>query len=120
MTGQALPALATSGGQFLGPFLFEALAQFGLAAPLPAVALVPLTQLAVEGAVVPPVASGQEVGDAHVYPDHRGRGRSLDADHLVVTESQPPERPALVERHAGIEGLVFECLAVVGGQFDGN
>src|SRR5216683_8000210 len=75
MAGETLPASACGGGQLLRPFLLQASAQLGLAPPLLAVALLTLSEFAVEGAVVLAGACGQEVGDAHVHPDHRSRRR---------------------------------------------
>jgi len=118
MASQALPALAAGGGELFDPFLFEACPQFGLAPPLLAVALLPLSEFAMKGAVVLPFAGGQEVGDAHVHADHRGRWGGVDRDDLVVGERHPPAIIALVERHAGIDGLAFERLAMVGSQLD--
>ena len=115
VAGEPLPALATRGGELLDPFLLQTSAQFGLAPPLLAVALLPLPQFAVEGAVMLAVARGEEVGDAHVHADYRGRRRSVNRDDLVVTECQPPAISALVEGDAATDGLAFERLAVVGG-----
>ena len=55
MPDKALPARAAGGGKLLHTFLFQALAQLGLAPPLLAVALLPLSEFAVKGAIVLPV-----------------------------------------------------------------
>src|SRR6266849_5973609 len=86
MAGETLPTLAAGGGQLLRPFLLQASAQLGLAPPLLAVALLPLSEFAVKGAVVLAVAGGDEVGDAHVHANHRGRRRGLYRNHLIITE----------------------------------
>ena len=72
MPDEALPTLAARRGKLFDPFLFQALAQFRLAAALLPVALLSFPQLAVECPVVLAVAGGEKVGDAHVYPNHRG------------------------------------------------
>jgi hypothetical protein len=118
VAGQALPTSACGRGQLLDPFLLQAFAELLLAPAFLAVALLPLSEFAVKGAVVLPVAAGQEVGNAHIYADHRGRWRSLYPDHPMVTEGQPPAIPAFVERHAAIEGLSGKRLAVIVGQLD--
>ncbi len=120
VTGEALPASACGGGQLLDPFLHQALAPLGLAPPFLPVALLSLSQFAVKGAIVLAGACGQEVGDAHVHPDHRGRWRGLYWNHLVVGESQPPVIASLVQSNAGIDGLARARLAVVVGQPDGD
>src|SRR5260370_4422176 len=114
VAGEPLSALAARGGEFFHPFLLQALAQLRLAPPFLPVALLPLPQFAMKGAVVLPVAGGQEVGDAHVYADHRGRRHGVYRDDLVVGERQPPAISALVARDAGVDSLVLERLAVVG------
>ena len=53
-----------------------------------------------------------------VHADHWGRWGGVYRDFLVIAEGQPPAITALVEGHAGIDGLVFECLAVIGSQLD--
>jgi hypothetical protein len=116
--GEPLPALAAGGGELLDASLLQALAQLRLAPPLLPVALLPLSEFAMEGAVVLPVAGRQEVGNPNIHADHRGRRRGVDQDDLVVGERQPPAISALVEGHTGIDGLVFERLAVVGSQLD--
>src|SRR5260370_33017284 len=120
VAGEPLPALAAGGGKLLGPFLFQALAQLGFAPSLLAVALLPFSQFAVKGAVVLAVAGGEEVGDTHIHPDHRGRRPGLDGDHLVVAQRQPPAITALVERHAGIDSFSLNRLAVAGSQLAGD
>ena len=100
VAGEALPALAAGGGQLLDAFLFKACPQFGLAPPLLAIALLPLAQLTVKGAVVLAVAGRQKVGNAHVHADYWGRGSVWTANHLIVAEGEPPAIPTLVERHA--------------------
>ncbi len=120
MAGQALPTLAAGGGQLLDSFLLQALAQFGLASSFLSVALVSISQLAVKGAIMPPVAGGQEIDNAHVHAHHRGTRFCVDCNHLIVAEGQPPAIIALVEDHAAIDGLVLECLAVIVGQLNRN
>ncbi len=115
-----MPALAASGGKCLDPFLFETLAQLGFAPPLLPVALLPLTQFAMKGAVVLARARGHKVGNPHIDANHRRRWLSLDWYHLIVTECQPPTSVTLIEGNtgiegnAGIEGLAFHCLAMIG------
>jgi len=115
VAGEPLPALAARGGELFDPFLLQAPAQLRLAPPLLAVALLPLAQFAVKGAVVLAVAGRDEVRNPDIHANHRGRRRGVDRDDLVVGERQPPAISALVEGDAGIDGLTFERLAVVGG-----
>ena len=116
--GEALPAFAACGGELLHPFLLQTRAQFGLAPSLLAVALLSLLELSVKGAVVLAVARRDEVGDAHIYADHRGRGFGLAGNLLVIRERQPPAVTAPVERHTGIDGFSREHPEVVGSQLD--
>ncbi len=121
MAAQTPPALATRGGEFLDPLLFEALTQLRFASPLLPIALLPLSQFAVECPVVLAVACRDEVSNPHVYADRRGRGFCVYWNHLIVAQGQPPcTITALVEGHAGIDGLALEHLAVVGSQLDGD
>ena len=120
VAGEALPALAARGGKLLDALLLQAPAQFGLAPPLLAVALLSITELAMKGAVVLAVTCRDEVGNAHIHADHRGRGISLDGHDLVITQGQPPPAIALVEGHAGVDGLSLKRLAMVGCQLDGD
>src|SRR6266496_3305150 len=120
MAGKTLPRPATGGGKLLDPLLFQALAQLRLAAALLPVALLALSQLAMKGPVVLAGRGGHEVGDAHIHAVHRGRWRGLYWDDLIITEGQPPAVPALVEGDAGVDGLAFERLAVIGRQLDGE
>src|SRR5258708_6884181 len=64
--GEPLSALAARGGEFFHPFLLQARAQLRLASPFLPIALLPLPQFAVKGAVVLAVACRQDVCDAHV------------------------------------------------------
>src|SRR5690348_16564393 len=97
MTSKALPASACGRRQFLDAFLFEAFAQFGLAASSFSVALLPLTQLAVKGAVVLPVAAGNKVGNADIEADHRSSGFGMNRHGFIVRKRQPPFILALIE-----------------------
>jgi hypothetical protein len=111
MPGETLPCATARGGKLLDAFLLQAFAQLRLAPPLLAVA---------EGAVVLAGTGRNEVRDAHVHADHRGRRGGVDRDFLVIAEGHPPAITALVEGHAGIDGLSFERLAVIGSQLDGD
>src|SRR5947207_780106 len=71
-------------------------------------------------AVALAVARRQEVGDADIYADHWSRGFGLCRDYLVIRESQPPAVIALIDGHAGIDGLALKGFAVVGCQLDGH
>ncbi len=118
MAGQALSRAAARGGKLLDAFLLQALAQLRLTSPLLPVALLSLSEFAVKGAIVLAGTGRDEVRNPDVYADHRGRWGGVYRDFLVITEGQPPAITTLVERHAGIDGLAFERLAVVGSQLD--
>jgi hypothetical protein len=77
-----------------------------------------LGQSAVEGPVVLPSGSGEEVGDAHIYPDHRRIRRGLDGDLLLVGEREPPAVHFPHQRHAAVYLLAPQTALVIAGQRD--
>jgi len=119
MAGEPLPAPAAHGGKLLDAFLFQALAQFGLAPPLLPVALLSVAQLAVKGAIMFAVAGGEEVGNAHIYAHNRGSWLRMNLHDFIVAEGKPPLTSPLVESHARVEGLARQHLAMVICQLDG-
>jgi hypothetical protein len=93
MTGETLPASACGGGEFLDPFLFQALAQLRLAPPFLAVVLLALSQFAMECPVVLSSAGGDKVGNTRINTDHRGRWRGLHAHDFI--RPPPADTPVL-------------------------
>ena len=51
-------------------------------------------------------------------PTTGAEGSVWTGNHLVVRERQPPAITALIEGHAGIDGLALKRLAVIGSQLD--
>jgi hypothetical protein len=124
---EALPTLAARRGQLCDPLLFQTLAEFGLAAALLAVSLLPVTQLAIERPIVPTIRGGHKVGNADIHPDHRSIGCSMNRHALIIGKRQPPHAIlALIELHAGVELphlprlWVSDLFSVVRRQLDGD
>src|SRR2546426_12374200 len=86
VAGETLPALAAGGGKLLDPFLFQTLAEFGLASPFLAITFLSCAETPVKGAVALAVAGGEKVGNADVHADHRSRWRGLDGNHLIIAQ----------------------------------
>src|SRR5438105_2699044 len=118
MASEALSALAAGRGEFLDAFLFQAIAEFGLAAAFLAVTLLAFSQFAMKGAVVLAIRSSHKVSNAHIHADHRGLWFSLERNDFIVGEGQPPAIPTLVEDHARVDGLARKRLAMVRRQLD--
>ena len=56
------------------------------------------------------------MGDAHVYPDKRGRDLGLKRNVLIKQKREPPDPIALVQRRGRVERFACEGLLVIGGE----
>lgn len=128
VTGQTLPCRAGRGRELAlrRAFLFQALSELGLPAPFLPIALLPLAQFSVEGAVLLAVRSGDEIGNADINADHRCSGRRCYGDHFIIREGEPPgavpaiERDTAVDQAALLRLRIGQDLDMIVGKFDGD
>ena len=120
VSAEPLPCGAAGRGEALSghPLFLKTGTQLGFIA-----ALVPISSVfAGQGSVERPVAlarrSGDEIGNTHIHPNHRGTRLRLQRHLLIEGEGQPPDPLALVQRGRGIERFACQDLFVIGSQFD--
>src|SRR5262245_19046520 len=117
MPSQALIAQRRQARQALP---LEAGAQLGLAPSFLTVALMPLRQLAVEGAVAFSSRGSQEVRNPDIHPDNRRFVGGGWSNVFVHRQRQPPTTNLAGQRDAGVGCVSRHSPVVIGSEFDGN
>ena len=100
MSAEPLPRGAAGRGEALSghPLFLKTGTQLGLISALVPISSVFASQSAMERPVALAHRSGDEIGNTHIHPNHRGTRFRLQRHLLIEGEGQPPDPLALVQR----------------------